>query len=73
MKGLVVALAQSCTVRRLTHGGQDDVNDCLFAAANRHLHGDAVRQRQASTNQHVMTPSKHTWMEREGEPMKSEP
>lgn len=59
-EGLVVALAQSCTARRLAHGGQDDVNDRLFAAADCYLHGDAVCQRQASTNQHVMTSSKHT-------------
>ena len=60
MKGLVVALARSCGVSTSAHGRQDDVNDRLLAAANRHLHGDAVGQCQASTDQHVMTSPKHT-------------
>ena len=58
MKGLVVVLARRCVA--LADGGQDDVDDRLFIAANRHLHGDAVGQRQASTNQHFVTPPKHT-------------
>lgn len=44
----------------LAHGCQDDIDNCLFAAANCHLHSDAVSQRQASSNQHVMTSPKHT-------------
>lgn len=58
MKVFVVALARSFS---LTHGRQDDINNRLFAAADRHLHGDAIGQCQASTNQHVMTSPKHTW------------
>lgn len=71
MNGLVVALAQSSTAGTLAHRGQDDVNNRLFAAANRHLHRDAVGQRQASTDQHVVTSPKHTWEGREREPIKS--
>lgn len=55
----------------LAHGRQDDINDRLFTATNRHLHGDAVSQRQAGTNQRVMTTPKHTWEERTGEPIVS--
>lgn len=47
----------------LAHGRQDDINNRLFAATNRHLHGDAVSQRQASANQRVMTSPEHTWEE----------
>lgn len=43
----------------LAHGCQDDINDRLFTAANRHLHGDTVSQRQAGTNQRIMTSPKH--------------
>lgn len=42
------------------HGGQDDVDGGLVSAANGHLHGDTVAQRQASADQHVVTPPKHT-------------
>lgn len=60
MKGLVVVLAQSCAVSVLAHGGQDDVDDRLLSAANRYLHGDAVGQRQAGADQHVVTSAEHT-------------
>lgn len=60
MKGLLVALAQSCMTTILTHRSQDDIDDVLVSATNCHLHGDAVGQREPSPNQHVVTAAKHT-------------
>lgn len=60
-------LAQSCTVTVLPHRGQDDIDNGLFPTTDRHLHGDAVSQREPSPNQCVVTSSEHTWGERVGE------
>lgn len=48
------------SLQTLANRGQNDVADRLLAAADRNAHGDAIGQRQASADQHVVTSPEHT-------------